>query len=103
MNLSDKHPAEIEFRNALDEIRALLIKYENKYLDGEDKDFLIISLKQVRDRLFDLQMERFGQYINEKGLVENLPAEEEKLQKEMKALQDKIDRFIMGDFDMDEL
>ena len=101
MSLSDKHPAEITFRNALDEIRALLNKYENKYLDGEDKDFLIISMKQVRDRLFDLQMERFGQYVNEKGQVENLPADEEELQKEMIALQDKIDRFIMGDLDTD--
>ena len=101
MNQSDQQPSETLLKTALDEIRATMAKYESKYFDGEDKDFLIISMKQIRDRLFDLQMDHFGRYMNEKGQIDNLSAEKNKIFEEIKSLKERIDRFIMGDFDFD--
>ena len=94
MNLSDHHPAEQGFRNILDEVRTLIDKYDSKYLDGDDKELLICSLTEIRDKLFDLQMQRFSAYINERGKVENLPEYEEKILREMNKLQERINKII---------
>jgi len=39
-------------------------------------------------------MERFGQYIDDKGKVENMPKEEEDLQKEMTEFTIRINKFL---------
>ena len=83
MNLSDKHPAEIDFRTMLTEVRKFIEKYENKFLDGDEKEVLKKELQPIHDRLFELQMERFTQHINEWGKLDEMPEDEEKLQKEM--------------------
>ena len=96
MNLSDKHPAEIDFRNMFTEVQELIEKYENKYVDGEEKLYLKSELKKINQSLFDLQMERFTQYINDRGKVENLPKDEEILQREMTDLGIRINEIIEG-------
>jgi len=58
---------------------------------------LKIELKKIKQRLFDLQIERFGQYIDDKDKVENLPKEEEDLQTEMRDLTIRINKFINTD------
>jgi len=73
MDLMDKHPAELEFHQLLIEVKNLLEKCENQYFEGEEKEVFKVELKKINDRLFDLQMERFTQYIDDKGKVENLP------------------------------
>ena len=94
MNLSEHHPAEQNFRNMLNEVRKFIDKYAGKYLDGEDKDLLVSSFSWIRDKLFELQMQRFSAYINERGKVENLPEYEVKILKEMNQLQDRINKII---------
>ncbi len=42
-------------------------------------------------------MQRFTQYINDKGKVENMPDDEMKLQKEMTDLTVRINKFIHAD------
>jgi len=94
---SEKHPAEIEFNNMLKEVRQLIEKCENQFLDGEEKEVFKVELKKINDRLFALQMERFTQYIDDKGKVENLPDDEKKLQKEMTDLTVRINKFLQAD------
>jgi cell fate (sporulation/competence/biofilm development) regulator YlbF (YheA/YmcA/DUF963 family) len=94
MNPSDHHPAEIEFRNMLTEVRQLIEKYEDKFLDGDEKEVLKKELKPIKQRLFDLQMERFSQYINDRGKVENMPEDEVRLQKAITDLTTRISRLI---------
>ena len=95
MTLSDHHPAEQDFRNMLAEVWKLIEKYDDKYMDGEDKELFIRSLTEIRDKLFDLQMQRFSAYINEHGKVENLPEHEIKIMKEMNELQERINKIIL--------
>ena len=42
-------------------------------------------------------MERFGQYINDEGKVENMPKEEEDLQREMTDHILRINKFLQAD------
>jgi hypothetical protein len=90
----EKHPAEQTFHQMLKEIASLLEKCESQYLDEEEREVLKKELTTIKQKLFDFQMERFTQFINERGKVENLPAEEEKLQREMTELHLRIDRMI---------
>ncbi len=92
--ISDKHPAEIDFRIMLTEVRKFIEKYENKFLDDDEKEALKKELKPIHDRLFELQMERFTQHINEWGKVKDMPEDEEKLQKEMTDLLVRINELI---------
>ena len=94
MILSDNHPAEQDFQNMLDEVRKLIDKYDSKYLEGDEKELLIHALTEIRDQLFELQMQRFSAYINERGKVENLPEHEIKIMKEMNELQERINKSI---------
>ena len=66
-------------------------------LDGDEKEVLKKELKPIRQKLFDLQMERFSKYINDRGKVENLPIEEEELQREMTELTIRINEFLQAD------
>ena len=94
MTLSNHHPAEQDFRNMLDEVWKLIEKYDRKYFDGEDKEHLVKSLTEIRHKLFELQMQRFSAYINDRGKVENLPEHEIKIMKEMNQLQERINQII---------
>ena len=94
MNLSDHHPAEIEFRNMLTEVKLFIEKYENKFLDGDEWEVLKKELTKINQRLFELQMERFTQYINEWGKLDDVPEDEEKLQREMTDLGIRINELI---------
>ncbi len=94
MDLTDKHPAEFDFHNMIKEIKNFLEKFEDKFVDGDEKEVLKIELEKIKERLFDLQMERFAKYINDRGKVENMPDDEKKLQKEMTELTVRINKFI---------
>ena len=94
MNLTDKHPAELGFYKMLEEVKSFLEQCENKFVDGDEKEVLKIELEKIKERLFDLQMERFAKYINDRGKVENMPDDEKKLQKEITDLTVRINKFI---------
>ena len=94
MDFLDKHPAELDFHKMLNEVKSLLEKMENTYLDEHEKEVLKVELKDIKQRLFDFQMERFANYINDRGKVENMPAEEENLQREMTDLIIKISDYL---------
>ena len=97
MDLTDKHPAELDFHYMIKEVKNFLEKYEDKFVDGDEKEVLKIELEKIKERLFDLQMERFAKYINDRGKVENMPDEEEKLQKEMTDITVRINKFVHAD------
>jgi hypothetical protein len=94
MNLTDKHPAELDFHRVIDEVKSLLEKCESQYLDGDDRERIFNELKTIKDKLFNLQMERFTRFINDRGKVEGMPEDEEKLQREMTGLTVRIGRPI---------
>ena len=94
MNLTDKHPAELDFHKMIKEVKKLLEKIENTYRDKDEKEVLKVELKDIKQKLFDFQMERFSKYINDRGKVENMPVEEEKIQREMTALIIKISKYL---------
>ena len=79
------------------DVKNLLEKLENKFIDGNEKEVLKIELKDIKQRLFDFQIERFANYINDRGKVENLPKEEEKIQREMTDLTERINNFVHAD------
>ena len=94
MNFENKHPAEIQFQHMLEEVRKFIDKYEDRYLEGEEKQALHEALNHINERLSDLQSERFRQYINEWGKVENMPKEEEMIQREMTDLYIRINKIL---------
>ena len=96
MKLSAIHPAELDFHQMLKEVKNFLEKYENRFLDREEWEILRQELTKINQRLFELQMKRFSQYINDKGKVENLPEAEVALQKEMTDLQMRL-KLLIGD------
>ena len=94
MSLIEKHPAELHFHQMIKEVKNLLEKCENQYLDGREKEVLTNELKEIKQKLFNLQMERFTKYINDRGKVENLSKEEEELQREMTELTTRINKIL---------
>jgi cob(I)alamin adenosyltransferase len=90
VNLTDKHPAELDFQKMIKEVKSLLEKCENQFLDGDLKK----ELTAINKKLFDLQMERFTQYINDNGKVENMPMYEEAMQREMTDLTIRISKLL---------
>jgi hypothetical protein len=97
MDLTDKHPFELDFYQIIKEVKNLLENCEHHFLDGDEREFLKIELKTINEKLFNLQMERISQYINVKGRIENLPKEEEDLQREMTELTIRINKIINTD------
>lgn len=95
--ITEKHPAELDFHKMLEEVKSFLEKFEDKFVDGDEKEVLMIELKKIKERLFDLQMGRFAKYINDRGKVENMPVEEEKIQREMTDLITRINKFLHAD------
>ena len=94
MDLTDKHPAELDFHQMIKEVKNLLEKMENEYFDGDEKEVLKVELKDIKQRLFEFQMERFSKYINDRGMVENMPVEEEKIQREMTDIIIRINGYL---------
>jgi hypothetical protein len=78
MDLNDKHPAELDIHNMIKEVKSLLRKCKNQYIDED----LEMELRKMKDRIFDPQKERLSNYINDRGKVENMPKNEEELQRE---------------------
>jgi len=93
MNLTDKHPAEFDFDKMIAEVKSLLEKCENQFIDAELKK----ELTTIKDKIFNLQIERLFNYINDKGKIENMPKEEEDLQREMTDLTIRIGKFLKTD------
>jgi hypothetical protein len=94
MDSTEKHSAELDFHYMIKEVKIFIEKSENSFLDGDEKEHLQSELKKINHRLFDLQMERFSKYINERGKIENLPREEEMLQWEMTELTMRINKLV---------
>ena len=71
MNLTDKHPAELSFHKMITEVRSLLEKCENQYLDSDDRDTLreASSGLNARDNLLTPSL--LPQ--SNRGKVQNLP------------------------------
>ena len=79
MNTSDKHPAELDFNKMIQEVKSLIEKCENQYIDSDERDILRGGMEQIRQKLFNLQIERLSAYIDDRGKIQNLPKEEETL------------------------
>jgi hypothetical protein len=50
LNITDKHPAELTFHQMIKEVKNLLEKCENHFLDDDLKN----ELKTIKQKLFDL-------------------------------------------------
>ena len=92
MNLTDKHPAEIDFLTLIEQFRELVDKLEKKYVDSSEKE----DLERVHKKLNDMQMKRFSAYINHHGKLENIPKVGENIQKEITDLLGRLDNIING-------
>jgi len=94
MDLKDKHLAEEELQNLINEVKSLLDKCEIQYIaDSEIED-----LKYIRKKIFDLEMKRLSTFINKYGKLDPMPADEEKLLREMSDLLLRMNK-IIGDAD----
>jgi hypothetical protein len=92
MEISGNYLPETEIFKLLDQIRGLIEKYENDFIDGIGIERLI----RIRHKLFDLQMKRFSAYINEIAQCAIIPEEDEKLQREMMNLMVRLNDIIEG-------
>ena len=59
------------------EIKSLLERCENQYIDSAERDSLRGGIEEIRNKLFNLQITRLSNHINDKGKIQNLPKEEE--------------------------
>jgi cob(I)alamin adenosyltransferase len=75
-----------EFNNLID-------MCEYQFLDEE----LSNELKTIKQKLFDFQIERLSALIDDSGKVENMPKDEEDLQREMTELIIRINMFLQAD------
>jgi hypothetical protein len=85
MDLSDKHPAEIQIHNLVDQLKQLLKDYNNQYISNSERNNINHSISDLHKKILDIQLERIKQYIDENGKL-NLPKEEENLQREITGL-----------------
>ena len=90
MDLKDKHPAEEELQNLINEVKSLLGKCENQYIAASD----IEDLKYITNKIFDLEMKRLNTYINNYGKLDPMLEDEEKLLKEMSDLVLRMNKII---------
>jgi hypothetical protein len=91
------HPAALAFNNMLTEVRQFVEKYEERYIESEDMEIVRDGLELINQRLFDLQMERFSVYINERGNLNQMPEDEETLLREMTDLTVRINKLLHDD------
>jgi len=92
MEIPGNHLPETEIFKLLYQIRGLIEKYENDFIDGIGIEKLI----RIRHKLFDLQMQRFSTYIDEIAQSTKMPEEDDKLQREMMNLMVRLNDMIEG-------
>ena len=44
MDITDKHSAELDFHKMLEEVKSFLEKFEDKFIDGDEKEVLTVKL-----------------------------------------------------------
>ncbi|MHA2277183.1 MAG: hypothetical protein ACXAC2_15520 [Candidatus Kariarchaeaceae archaeon] len=79
------------------EVKFLLERCAGQHLDSNDGDALREGIAEIKQRLFNLQMERLSNHINEKGKLDKMPKEEEDLQREITGLTVRINKFLYAD------
>ena len=94
MNISNHHPIEIEFEKEFIWIRRRVESFEKKFGEGGERYGLLLGLKDLRDRIYDLQVQKFGHYLEIDTKTEYVSQEEEKLMPEIIDLKNRIDRMI---------
>ncbi len=78
------------------DVNDFLNKYENKFLDGDEKEALKRALDEMRQKIDAIQEKRYFQYGGEDGIPVNMPEEERDLQMELTDLQRKILKCLSG-------
>jgi len=80
--------------NLLHQAREIIEKYENKYLDGDEKILLQTNLKKFLVELQEIQSERIDDLLKAHKDLNNLPEVEYELQRELNAIILKIKNMI---------
>jgi hypothetical protein len=92
MEIPGNYIPETEIFKLLFQIRNLIEKYENDFIDGIGIEKLI----RIRHKLFDLQMQRFSTYIDAIAQSTIMPEEDEILQREIMNLMVRLNDIIEG-------
>ena len=93
MSISDHHSIEIEFEKEFIWIRRRVESFEKKFREGEDKYGLLLGLKDLRDRIYDIQVHKFGHYL-EIDTKTPYMSQEGELKTEIIDLNNRIDSMI---------
>lgn len=80
--------------NLLYQAREIIEKYEDKYLDGDEKILLQTNLKKFLVELQEIQSERIEDLLKAHKDLNNLPEVEYELQRELNAIILKIKNMI---------
>jgi len=94
MSISNHDPVEIEFEKEFPVMKSLVESFEKKIESGEDKFNLLLGLKDLRDRIYDLQLQQFGTYIGRDALPANISPQEEEIIGQILDLENRIDRMM---------
>ena len=80
--------------NLLHQAREIIEKYEDKYLDGDEKILLQTNLKKFLVELQEIQSDRIDDLLKAHKDLDNLPEVEYELQRELNAIILKIKNMI---------
>jgi hypothetical protein len=94
MSISSRHPVNAEFETEFPLIRDRVLSFEKKIEAGEDKYELLLGLKDLRDRIYDLQVQEFGSYLDKNKLPEDLSMQEEEIIAKLIDLENRIDSMM---------
>ena len=96
MNISNNHPMKIDLSGELGAIRSRVKDYESKLDEGDDQYSLLLGLKDLRDRIYDFQIQRFGFYFGCDSSLEDLSDPDKKTAAEVLDLQKRIDHMMQS-------
>ncbi len=94
MSISNHHPVELDFDKEIHMIRVLVESFEKKVESGVDKYELLLGLKDLRDRIYDLQLLKFGYYLDKDSKPENVTVQEEIIIVQIFDLENRIDSMM---------
>ena len=94
MHQEEDNINELIIINLLQQANEIIEKYENKYLEGDEKTLLHTSLKQFLVELQEIQNNRLDDLIKENKDLDNLPEVEYELQRKLNSIILKISNMI---------
>jgi hypothetical protein len=94
MIVADQHPSEMILNEFMEQIKNTIDMYKSADIDIKEKSLLRSQMEGFVKKLRYLQRQRYREYINADGSVNDMPRSEEQLLREMTHLIVTMDMLI---------